>query len=125
MKIEVPFKNTKTAEIRKVKVGWSWTLFFFSGWLGVPLFMRKLNRLGMVFLGLWGSSTILQFSMGRGNGSEGLAVIVFLIAVGLSIWIGVKGNELTAKNYLNAGWQFAEPDSEATRFGKLKWGISR
>ena len=123
MKIEVPFKNAKTNEIRKVKVGWSWTLFLFSSWLGVPLFMRKLNRWGLIFLGLWVLSTFLQFSMGRGSGLEGLAAIVFLIAIGLSIWIAIKGNEMTAKNYLQTGWKFAEPDSEATRFGKLKWGL--
>ena len=123
MKIEVPFKNPNTNEIKNVKVGWSWTLFFFSAWLGVPLFMRKLNFWGGIFLAFWLLNSFLQISMRRTSNADGIAVLLFLVILGLTIWIAIKGNEMTAKNYLKLGWKFAEPNSEATRFGKLKWGI--
>ncbi len=123
MKIEVPFKNPDTNEIKNVKVGWSWTLFFFSAWLGVPLFMRKLNFWGGIFLSFWLLNSFLQISMRRASNADGIAVLLFLMILGLTIWIAIKGNEMTAKNYLKLGWKFAEPNSEATRFGKLKWGI--
>lgn len=124
MKIEVPFKNPKTNEIKNVKVGWSWTLFFFSAWLGVPLFMRKLNFWGGIFLALWLVNSFLQISMRRTNDADVIAFFLFLVILGLIIWISIKGNEMTAKKYLELGWKFAEPNSEATRFGKLKWGLN-
>lgn len=45
----VLMKNSKTNETKEVKVGFSWTLFFFSGFFGIPLFLRKLYRWGGVF----------------------------------------------------------------------------
>ena len=38
--------------------------------------------------------------------------------------MGAKGNELTAKNYLELGWGFSDPESETTRHAKTKWGIT-
>lgn len=115
--INVPFRNPKTDEIKFVKVGWSWTLFFFASILGIPLFLRKLNALGTVFLVFW----CANFLSAESNMSVRLGL--GLVAIGMAFWIGFKGNELTAKNYLNIGWLFAEPNSDATRFGKLHWNI--
>jgi len=122
MKIQVPFKNPKTGETKLVKVGWSWTLFLFASFLGIPLFMRKLNSLGAVFLALWAANFLLP-NLIRGSGGAAAAIGLFFVILGMDIWIAIKGNELTAKNYLDLGWVFAEPDSEATRFGKMHWGI--
>jgi uncharacterized membrane protein len=52
MKVMIPFKNSKTGEIVKVKLGWSWTLFFFSSVFGIPLFLRKLNVWGSFAFGV-------------------------------------------------------------------------
>jgi len=121
MKIKVPFKNPRTGEVKLVKVGWSWTLFFFASILGIPLFIRKLNFLGAIFLVLWLAIVIVPNLMHPANGIPTVLAILSLV---LSIWIAIKGNEKTAKNYLNLGWVFAEPHSDATRFGKLRWGIA-
>ena len=85
--------------------------------------MRKLNFWGGIFLAFWLLNSFLQISMRRTSNADGIAVLLFLVILGLTIWIAIKGNEMTAKNYLKLGWKFAEPNSEATRFGKLKWGI--
>lgn len=123
MRIEVPFKNPKTNEITKVKVGWSWTLFFFSMWLGIPLFMRKLNVFGFMALAIWLANTLVQTLL-SGDLAPITQVSFSLLVLAFMIIIGIKGNELTAKNYLDLGWTFAEPDSDATRFGKLRWGLN-
>lgn len=122
MKINVPFKNPRTNEIKSVKVGWSWTLLSFSGILGIPLFLRKLNSWGFVFLIVWLASVIVPNSFDK-QGGLGLGIVLLLISLVMTFWIAAKGNEMTAKNYLDLGWTFAEPDSEATRFGKLHWGM--
>ena len=123
MRVEITFKNPKTGELRRVKVGWSWTLFLFSGFLGIPLFLRKLNTWGFVLLTLWIVNFALNFmDLPRDDKAFGVAVL-FTVFVCLQIWLGIKGNEMTAKNYLDLGWELLDPSSELTRYAKSRWKI--
>ena len=54
----------------------------------------------------------------------GMTIIINLLIFGLAIWMGIKGNEMTAKNYLEHGWTFDEEESDSVKFAKGKWGIS-
>ena len=54
----------------------------------------------------------------------GLMILLNLVFLGLQIWLGIKGNEMTAKNYLELGWNFTNPDSDEGIFAKGKWGIN-
>jgi hypothetical protein len=119
--MRVPFKNPRTGELKEVKVGWSWTLFFFAGLFGLPLFLRKLYTWGFVFLALW-VVNLLGPAMAGQSGAF-IPFMMFFIFLGLEIWLGIKGNELTAKNYLDQGWDFAEPQSQADTYARGKWGI--
>ncbi|MBM4128475.1 MAG: hypothetical protein FJ247_14360 [Nitrospira sp.] len=121
--MKVAMKNPKTGEIKEVKVGFSWTLFLFSGFFGLPLFLRKLHAWGAIFLAFWVVNLIAPAAV-PGNEGVGIAVIIFFIFLGLEIFVGIKGNEMTAKNYLENGWVFVEPDSELTKMAKMRWGIS-
>jgi hypothetical protein len=60
-----------------------------------------------------------------GDEDEALGVYIFISAVflGLQIFMGIKGNEMTAKNYLESGWVFSEPDSEQVKIAKARWGF--
>jgi hypothetical protein len=51
--VNVDLVNQRSGEHKNVKVGFSWVLFFFSGILGIPLFLRRLHVWGAVFLVLW------------------------------------------------------------------------
>lgn len=121
--MKISMTNPSTGETKEVKVGWSWILFLFSGFLGLPLFLRKLNIWGSLFLILWIvyiiTPTIMQFEDDR----LGLEILFNMIFLGLSIWLGIKGNEMTVKNYLELGWEFTYPQSQETKFAKGKWGI--
>jgi hypothetical protein len=46
------------------------------------------------------------------------------IFCGLQIWLDIKGNEMTAKNLLENGWEFADSGSDPVRFARLKWGLA-
>lgn len=46
------------------------------------------------------------------------------MSIGLQVFLGIKGNEMTAKNYLEHDWVFVNPDSEFIREAKIRWGIS-
>jgi len=117
--MQVTFKNPKTGELKQVKIGWSWILFLWSPILGLPLFSRKLNGLGFLFLGLFAMNFICSVI-----GLLQVPIILFFVFLGLEIWLGIKGNEITAKNYLERGWVFSEPDSDVVRLAKGKWGLA-
>lgn len=116
-------KNPKTGEIKEVKVGWSWTLFLFSGLFGLPLFLRKLHVWGAIFFALWIVKMVAPSALPENEGLV-LSISLGVIFLALEIFIGIKGNEMTAKNYLENNWAFVEPDSELTKMAKMRWGIS-
>ncbi|WP_034627626.1 hypothetical protein [Desulfocurvibacter africanus] len=114
----VQFKNPRTGELKQVKIGWSWTLFFFSGFLGIPLFMRKLTTWGALMAGLWFLNMVTSIY-------EPDAVAIFtLLFIGFAGFFGAKGNEMTAKNYLDNGWEIVDPSSDFVKMAKLKWKMA-
>jgi hypothetical protein len=117
MAIKVAMQNPLTKEIRLIKVGWSWVLFLFSTCFGIPLFLRKLTRWGFVCL----ATTILAFIFS--GGPTFLSVVLIITQFVLAIFLGIKGNEITAKTYLENNWQFVDPNSDMTRYAKMQWGI--
>ena len=121
MATKVGFKNPRSGETRNVKVGWSWILFFFAGFLGIPLFLRKLHIWGGVFLAIWLVNLLLSASDPLAFTAMRLGLVA--LGVGMSIWMAIKGNELTAKNYLELGWEMVDPEGDAAKAGKDRWGL--
>jgi ribosomal protein L40E len=105
-------RNPKTGEIKQIKVGWSWTIFFFD-WLA--LFIRQMYPWAVLFLVFFAVNLLFRSS---------LAIIPMLcIEIGVKIYLCIKGNELMAKQLLENGWEFAEPESATTRYAKIHWGL--
>lgn len=121
--MNISFKNIKTGEVRQVKVGFSWVLFLFAGILGIPLFIRKLNMWGSVFLAVW-VVNLLVSSLPSSDDVDLSILVLFCVMAGLQIYMGIKGNELTAKNYLETGWELTEPDAPLTQYAKKQWGLA-
>jgi len=113
--MKVKMKNPITGELKEVKIGWSWTIFFLSGFFGIIFFLRKLNIWGGIFLAL---SVAMLFTTAQPEITLYLTLIFWV----LIIWLSVKGNEMTAKNYLELGWEFSDTD-DSVEFAKGKWGI--
>ncbi|WP_419204459.1 hypothetical protein [Bordetella trematum] len=122
--MKIAMKNPKTGEIKEIKVGWSWTLFLFSGVLGIPLFLRKLHIWGGIFLALSIVNLMGPELMSSDDAALGLSIIFGIIFFGLQIFMGLKGNEMTAKNYLENNWVFVNPESDITKMAKMRWGIA-
>ena len=121
MKAQVPFKNPATGEVKTVKVGFSWVMFFFSPLFGLPFFMRGLPSLGArLMLGTVGApiflGTIRSFTEG-----VTLAVVAALTSM---VLFGFIGNKVTAQHYLKKGWSFAEPNGAATAEGCKRWRLT-
>lgn len=115
----VQLRNDRSGEIKRVKVGWSWVLFFFCTFLGIPLFLRRLHGLGIMFLVIWIISVVLSMMLGP----AGSAVTLLLIP--LNIWMGLKGNEITGKKLLETGWSFTDPDGENAKYAKTRWRLAQ
>lgn len=90
--MKVSFKN-QSGVLREVKVGFSWTIFFFGG---IPFLFRGMPLHGVAF------------------------IIAGLITFGFSnLILSFIGNKMTAKYYLEngysqygAGWDYAGPKWE-------------
>lgn len=128
--MHVRLRNERTGELKEVKVGFSFTLFFLSQFLGVPLFLRKLNAWGATMAALCLLYWFLNFfPMPDDNpdmltGTDILFLVITLAILGLSIFLGVSGNEMTAKHMLENGWEFADQEDQATEFAKMKWSLA-
>jgi len=124
MATKVNFKNEKSGELKQVKVGWSWILFLFSGFLGIPLFLRKLHIWGGVFLVLWIFNFVAPAMVQTQEEVLGINIMMLVVFLGLQIWLGIKGNEMTAKNYLENGWIWEDENANEVKFAKGKWGLA-
>jgi hypothetical protein len=120
MQIYVGFKNPESGEIRQVKVGVSWVLLFFSTFIGLPLFYRGLVTWGVIYAGVW---ALVIFPRIFFNSSE-FYLLTSLVALPMHIFMGVMGNEITAKSLLARGWRVVGADGEFTRMGLARWGIT-
>jgi hypothetical protein len=122
MAIKVALQNPQTKEIRQVKVGWSWVLFLFSGFFGIPFFLRKLKSWAYLFLGF--NIVYIVATLSGSAIGEFVSFVDMVADTAFLILIGVKGNEITAKTWLAEGWQFVDPSGDATKFAKTQWGIA-
>src|SRR5579872_5578329 len=104
MALRITLQNPRTGELRRVKVGWSWTLFLLADFFGLPLFLRGLNSWGAVILMLWAVSVLVP----------DLSSVTILAGLGVHVWLGLKGNEMSARKCLDRGWVLADRDDDAT-----------
>jgi hypothetical protein len=74
------------------------------------------------FLALWIVFAVVP-AMLPPEGAQSIVLFLNLVFLGLQIWLGIKGNEMTAKNLLENGWEFTDPGSDAVQFARLKWGL--
>lgn len=108
-------------ELKEVKVGFSWTLLFLSPIFGIPLFMRGLSQWGQAMFVL--AAIQLPELFIDTEKWHNIALIGTVLAIGCAIYLGFKGNEITAKHLLDNGWDFAEDDNHATQLAKMRWSV--
>jgi hypothetical protein len=118
----VLFKHPSGARAKRVKLGFAWDLFLFAGVFGLPLFLRGLPNWGAAVLGLW----LVDLGIGRfGRGplQHPAELALFAAFLGLQLWLGFKGNALTARACRARGWAPDNPRDPAVRRALEHWGI--
>lgn len=119
----VMLENTRTGDRKPLVVGWNWTFFFFSSFLGIPLFMKGLTSWGAVIVILWGLELALPLGMTATTQPNPLGLVSGALIAVLSVFLAYKGNGLIARKYLARGYDFAKPDSAEARYAIEKWGL--
>ena len=132
--------NDEEQHVQTVKIGFSWVLLFWSWLFGLPFFIRRVYTLGALFAVLQVVNFFAQWK-GRtkdcfytfSNESSHMSVysvscdyaspsgLFFLILLTLSIYMGFRGNELTARYYLKRGYRFDSPESALVKVAKARW----
>jgi hypothetical protein len=120
---KIAFKNPKGDTIYWAKVGFDWGAFwgfFILG--GLPFFLRKMNIWGAYCLAFTLIAAIeLTGVPSKEIWSEvwWIALLQFLI----SIYLGLRGGKLTARHYLEEGYEFHTKDKDFIALAKNKWNL--
>lgn len=132
LKVDVGFRHPVTGQVRMVKIGWSWTMFFFSTFWGIIWFIRGLMDFGWTIVAI-NVIGVSMFSIEIAAAlQKNFALVTFtalggwvlgLGQFGFGIWAGIKGNEVTAKRYLKKGYELIDPNNDIVKYAKMKWGM--
>lgn len=131
---KIAFKNPKGGTIYLAKVGFDWGAFwgmFFLG--GLPFFLRKMNTLGafcLVFLliqtlGVGIGQIVIalnQEELGDWERSAGVTVY-FIMTLAFSLYFGIRGGKLSARHYLEEGYECQTKDDTLLARAKAKWNM--
>lgn len=119
----VNFIHPVTGEKRQVKIGWSWTLFFFGTFFGIPFFIRKMYSWAILMcLLLISYLTTVFLSIESRADEANLYLTLFQFALfGLQGYFLVDGNKMTAKYYLNQGFRIENDDEFVKKQVKIAW----
>lgn len=103
---------------KKVSSGFSWIVFLFGGILGIPLFIRGLVLWGVLLL-------VINLPVYFMDTDSQVFIIFGLLSFTLSLYLGFKVNEITAKDLLTKGYVFENPDEPEVKLLKKKWDIAQ
>ena len=125
---KITFTNSITGETATVKAGFSWILFFFSSFFGIPLFLRKLYLFGVIML-ILETTNIILVVFSESYYSYYYSELVFLMYLlqfgmfGLNIFLGIRGNKITALNYIKLGYKITNKEDYKINLVKESWNL--
>ena len=119
--MSVALRHAGTGHIKFIDTGWNWSIFWGAGLLGLPLFFRGMALWGSVMLVLWS----LQLAVPIAGISDGVVLerVLNIAVAGLCLYLGYRGNALTARHFVACGYEFPDPDSMEARLAAERWGI--
>jgi hypothetical protein len=128
---KITLYNKDRDHIHMASTGFSWSLFLFSSFLGIPCFIKNLYGYGFGFL-IINVVNIVNYMMNDSsvNSANTNVTMTLLIWVGslvlsfiVSLLMGINGNKLSIRSYLNDGYSFAYPNDPYVRTIKMELGI--
>src|SRR6266851_6379264 len=118
----VELRNKTTSELKLQKIGWSWTCLFFSCFLGIPLFKRRLYFWGGIGVLFWVFNLLSRHATASEANDIALGLLG-LFQIAFAIVLAVYANRLAGRKYLKNAWEFAEPNSIEATTARQSWGL--
>jgi len=123
----VYFEHPESGKMESLIVGFNFILLFFGFiFFGLLLYLRGLIKWG-VFFTILNIVPLVIFSRPNdlfSDKTQSIIIISFgLIVAVCQIYLGIKGNELTAKKLIKKGYHFVQPESEKVILAKKRWNI--
>jgi hypothetical protein len=120
----IRLKQKQSGKEKRISTGFAWDLFLCAGIFGVPLFWRRLHSWGAVILALW----CVVLVIGRVPMSAATAQLaeeaLFAVFLALQLFLGFRGNRLTAKAFLAHGWSLDQASDLGTKRVIERWKLA-
>ena len=104
----VMLRHPVTGRMKVLQSGWSWSCFFGSNFLGLPLFMRGLAGWGAAMVVL--NALTLELTLAPPTGASTLDSWLPITSLALSFFFGIRANAMAADRYLKNGWIVVGPE---------------
>ena len=105
--MSVALRHPRTGEVKVLQEGWCWACFFSGllGLIGLPLFRRGLIVWGSIMV-VYNVLDLIIGLVPTGRAAT-LYSWMFLVGIGLGIFLGTKANRMTIDRHLDHGWEYA------------------
>ena len=121
--MQLALRHRGTGKIKLVDTGWSWSIFLAAGFFGLPLFLRGLSLWGTVMVVTWCLQLFLPQTAGSVGEAASMQLYLSLAIGGLCLYLGFKGNALSARHYIACGYDFSDPKGPEARIASEAWGL--
>lgn len=121
--MRIALRHTGNGNFKFVETGWSWPIFWYAGFFGLPLFFRGLSMWGTVMVAVWALQLAATVTAENAERAFTSHWVLGLISLGLCIFLGFKGNGLSAQHFIACGYDFVDPESAEARYALDEWNL--
>jgi hypothetical protein len=121
----VTLRHPGTGSVKMIESGWSWSLFLGASFLGLPLFFRGLSSWGVVMFIAWMARIGLPLVAGASPEIVEMEWLLSLVVGGLCLFLGFKGNDLSAQHFLACGYEESDNRSFEDRVSERLQAIDQ
>jgi hypothetical protein len=109
--MQIALRHPRTRNLRLIDTGWSWSIFLGAAFFGLPLFFRGLALWGTLMFVLWSLQLAVTLTI---PDSDTLERILNLGVLGLSLYLGFRGNDLSVRHFIACGYELVDQDRANT-----------
>jgi len=120
----IRLKQKQSGKEKRIATGFAWDLFLCAGLFGLPLFWRRLHSWGAVILALWCVDLVIgRLPIGEAAAHSAEAGL-FAVFLALQLFLGFRGNRLTARVFLAHGWTIDQTSDLGTKRVIERWKLA-
>ena len=120
----IRLKQKQSGKEKRISTGFAWDLFLFAGIFGLPLFWRRLHAWGAVILALWCVDLVIGRVPATAATVHLMEAALFAVFLAVQLFLGFRGNRLTARTYLAHGWTVDQPGDLGTKRVVERWKLA-